>query len=154
MAQILTGAPVWVYFLLVGLIVLGVRRLKTRTVPMVVALIAPAAFLAWSLSGAASFGAAFGYILAIATWVAGALLGAVSGYLAPEPPGQRIAGKRVTLPGTWMPLATYLTVFILRFACGAWAAIVPEQAFHAGAVAAAISAMMTARLIVAVLRWR
>jgi hypothetical protein len=154
MTQILSGAPVWVYFLLVGLIILGVRRLQTRTVPIAVALIAPAAFLVWSLFGATSFGGQFGAIFAAAIWLGGAALGAVSGYLVPEPQGERLPGKRVSLPGTWMPLATYMLVFVLRFACGAWAAIVPAQAFTAGAIAVGISAFMTARLVVAVLRWR
>jgi hypothetical protein len=154
MGQILTGAPVWVYALLIGLIVLGVRRLRTRTVPIVVALIAPAVFLIWSLTGASAFGGSYGMVAAGAIWIAGAAIGTVSGYLVPEPTGQRLPNKRVTLPGSWMPLFTYMTVFVLRFICGAWAAIVPAQAFHAGAVALAISAMMTARLVVAVLRWR
>jgi hypothetical protein len=154
MTQILSGAPIWVYFLLIGLITLGVRRLKTRTVPVFVALIAPTAFLVWSLVGASSLASSYGTTFAASIWLVGATIGAVSGYLVPEPQGQKLPNRRVTLPATWMPLITYMTVFILRFACGAWAAIVPTQAFYAGAVAAAISAMMTARLIVAVLRWR
>jgi hypothetical protein len=154
MMQILNGAPVWVYPLLIGLIILGVRRLRTRTVPVFLALIAPAAFLLWSLSGAASFGASFGMGYAVSIWIASAALGAVSGYLIPEPQGERVAGKRVTLPASWIPLLTYMTVFVLRFACGAWAAIVPAQAFYAGAVGLTISAAMSARLVVAVLRWR
>jgi hypothetical protein len=154
MMQILSGAPAWVYILLIGLIVLGVRRLKTRTVPVVVALIAPAAFLLWSLFGAANFGSAYGAVLAAAVWLGGAAVGAVTGYILPEPQGQRLPEKRVMLPGSWMPLVTYMTVFTLRFACGAWAAIVPAQAQFAGGFAVFISSMMTARLVVAVLRWR
>jgi hypothetical protein len=154
MTQILSGAPVWVYFLLIGLIALGVRRLKTRTVPVFVALIAPAAFLVWSLVGANSFASSYGAVFAVVIWLAGSAIGAASGYLLPEPQGRKLPNRRVTLPATWMPLITYMTVFILRFACGAWAAIVPAQAFYAGAMAVAISAMMTARLIVVVHRWR
>lgn len=154
MMQILTGAPVWVYVLLICLIVLGVRRLRTRTAPVAVALIAPVAFLVWSLMGANGFAASYGAIFASVIWLAGAAIGAVSGYLMPEPRGQKLSNRRVKLPATWMPLVTYMTVFILRFACGAWSAIVPAQAFYAGAVAVGISAMMTARLVVAVLRWR
>ncbi len=154
MTQILSGAPIWVYFLLAGLIVLGVRRLKTRTVPVPVALIAPAAFLIWSLLGAANFAASFGTVLAGVAWLGGAAIGAATGYLFPEPQGQRQTDKRVMLPGSWMPLFTYMTVFVLRFVCGAWAAMVPEQAQTAALVAIVISAVMTARLIVAVLRWR
>lgn len=152
--QILSGAPVWVYFLLIGLIFLGVRRLKARTVPVFVALIAPAAFLVWSLFGANSFATSYGAVFAVMIWLGGAAMGAASGYILPEPQGRTLPNRRVTLPATWMPLVTYMTVFVLRFACGAWAAIVPAQAFYAGAVAVGISAMMTARLVVAVLRWR
>ena len=152
--HIATGAPVWVYVLLVGLVILGVRRLRTRELPLVVALIPSAAFLIWSILGAAAFASHAGVALAAAAWLGGALVGAVSGILLPEPRGERLPGGRVRQPGSWLPLAQYLGVFVVRFACGAWAAIVPAQANTATAIGIAVSAVVTARLLVGVARWR
>ena len=59
--DIVTGAPTWVYILLVALVVLGVRRLRTREVPVLVALVPSAAFLIWSIVGAHAFAVAAGY---------------------------------------------------------------------------------------------
>lgn len=151
---LLGGAPAWVYALLVGLIVLGVRRLRTREVPIAVALLPSLAFLAWSLFGAYALGRAGGAPLASLAWLGGALVGGASTLFLAEPRGERRRHGRVLLPATSLPLVLYLTIFVARFACGAWAAIRPGQALAATAIATAISAAMTARLIAAVARWR
>ena len=151
---LLGGAPAWVYALLVGLIVLGVRRLRTREVPIAVALLPSLAFLAWSLFGAYALGRVGGAPLALLAWLGGASLGVVTTLFLAEPRGERRRHGRVLLPATWLPLVLYLAVFVARFACGAWAAIRPDQALVATAVGTVISAAMTARLIVAVARWR
>ena len=148
------GAPGWVWFLLAGLIALGIRRLRTRTVPLAVALLPSVAFLAWSLFGALALARLGGAPLAVLAWGAGAAAGVLSTLLLAEPRGERLPGARVLLPATWLPLVLYLAVFVARFACGAWAAIRPAQAVSATAVGTAIGAAMTARLVVAVLRWR
>ena len=151
---IATGAPVWVYFLLIALIALGVRRLKTREVPVLVALIPSAAFLIWSTVGAQAFAARAGFGIAIAAWLTGASAGAISGIIMPEPRGERLPGGRVRQPASSLPLILYLGVFIVRFACGAWAAIVPAQATLATAIGIAVGATVIARLLVGVVRWR
>lgn len=152
--DIAAGAPAWVYFLLAALVLLGLRRLKTRVTPVVVALIAPAAFLIWSLVGASLFAASAGVLLATTAWVLGGAAGAVSGAMTPDVRGERLPGGRVRQPGSWLPLILYLGMFVVRFACGAWAAIVPAQATAATAVGIAVGAAVTARLIVGIARWR
>ncbi len=151
---IATGAPGWVYILLAALIALGVRRLKTREMPLAVALIPVAAFFVWSIVGAANFAATSGWAIAATAWFGGAAMGATSAVLFSDPRATRLAGGRIRLPGSWLPLALYMTVFVARFACGAWAAIVPAQAEVAIAVGVAISAAMTMRLAVCALAWR
>lgn len=152
--HIATGAPPRVYVLLIVLIALGVRRLRTREVPVGVALLPFATFLIWSLFGLWSFAAFAGWTIALSAWTGGALIGAVTAVVVPEPRGERLASKRVRLPGTWLPLTLYVGVFVARFACGAWAAIVPAQAITATAVGLAVGAAMTARLVLGVARWR
>jgi len=153
-ANIVGGAPTWVYILLVALVLLGVRRLRTREVPAVVALLPSAAFLIWSIAGANTFAARAGAAPAAVAWLVGAAIGAVSFALLPEPRGERLAGGRVRQPGSRIPLVLYLGVFAIRFACGAWAAVAPAQAFVAIGIGIAVSAAVTTRLLVGVARWR
>jgi hypothetical protein len=148
------GAPTWVYGLLAVLAALGIRRLKTREVPLAVAYIPVVAFSAWSVIGAVTFAARAGGGLATLAWLGGALLGAATSYLWPDPKATRLEAGRIRLPGSWLPLILYLSVFIVRFACGAWAAIVPAQATLAIATGVAVSATMTMRLAVGTLSWR
>ncbi len=152
--QIATGAPTWVYALLAGLIFLGVRRLRTREVPVVVALLPSIAFFLWSVAGVSAFAHQVGIISAWGAWGLGGALGAASGVLLPDPRGQRLPGGRVRQPGSPSPLILYLGVFVVRFACGAWGAIVPAQAALATAIGIAVGAAMMARLLVGVARWR
>ena len=154
MGQILGAAPTWVYGLLAVLVVLGVRRLRTREVPIAVALLPALVFLVWSIAGALFFAEAAGTGTAFLAWFGGASLGALSAVAVPEPRGLRVAGQRVSLPGSWLPLVSYMIVFVARFACGTWAAISPGQAHLANGVSIAIGAVMTARLVLAVARWR
>lgn len=148
------GAPTWVYVLLAALVALGIRRLRTREVPVVVALIPSAAFLIWSLLGARTFAHGVGIEIAGLAWVGGVAIGAASAVVAPEPRATLLPGGRVRQPGSWLPLVLYLTVFVVRFACGAWAAIRPEQAVTATAIGVAVGAAMTGRLVAGVLRWQ
>ena len=151
---IATGAPLWVYALLVGLIALGIQRLQSREVPLFIALLPSIAFLAWSLLGAHILAETAGNGFAALSWFGGAAVGVFSAFVLPEPRGGRRPGGRILLPATWLPLALYLLVFVARFACGVWAALRPAQALTATAIGLAIGAAMTARLIVAVVRWR
>lgn len=151
---VLGGAPAWIWLLLVALIGLGVRRLRTREVPLAVALIPALAFFGWSLFGAAGFAASAGAATARTAWVGGLAAGALSAMLLPETRGIRLPGGRVRQPGSRLPLALYLTVFVARFVCGAWAAINPAQATIALATGVAIGAAMTGRLVTNIARWR
>jgi hypothetical protein len=151
---IASGAPPWVYALLVVLILLGIRRLRTREVPVAVALLPSMAFLVWTLIGSGQFAAAAGGLVAAITVAGGCALGWLSAIVAPEPRATRLPGGRLRQPASWMPMAIYLLVFGVRFATGAWAAIKPEQALYATGVGIAIGAAATTRLVIAVLRWQ
>jgi hypothetical protein len=153
-SDIAAGAPTWVYILLVFLVVLGWRRIKTRDVPVLAAIIPPTAFLIWSIFGAANFATSAGAGIAAAAWIGGAAIGIVSGFALPEKQGERLSDGRVRQPGSWLPLVLYVGVFIVRFACGAWAAVVPEQADTATALGIAVSAAVTGRLLTGVFRWK
>jgi hypothetical protein len=152
--DIATGAPTWVYVLLAALVALGVRRLKTRETPLLVALIPSAAFLIWSLVGASAFAGQVGAAFAATAWLTGAAFGGASGVLLPDARGERLANGRLRQPGSRLPLILYLAVFLVRYACGAWGALVPAHSHTAAAIGIAVGAAMTARLVVGVTRWR
>ncbi len=152
--DIAAGAPTWVYGLLVVLILLGVRRLKAREVPLFVALLPIIAFGAWSIIGAVNFSNAAAATTAVLAWVGGAAIGVASAFVFPEPAATRLPGGRAALPASKMPLILYMLVFAARFACGAWAAIVPAMAVIANGIGVAISALMAARLVTWMTRWR
>ena len=82
--QIASGAPTLVYALLAGLIFLGVRRLRTREVPVAVALLPSIAFFLWSVIGVSAFAHHVGILSALGAWGIGAALGAASGALLPD----------------------------------------------------------------------
>lgn len=151
---VLGGAPAWVYLLLAALIVLGVRRLRTRELPLLVALIPAVAFFTWSVIGASGFARIAGAEVAAFAWSAGAAFGAFSAFALPDAPAIRLPGRRVRQPGSPVPLVLYVTVFLARFACGAWAALNPEQAILAIGIGLTIGAAMTGRLVASILRWR
>ena len=154
MGAVIGGAPTWVYVLLAVLVALGIRRLRTREVPVVVALLPSAAFLIWSLFGARAFAAAAGAEVAVITWATGAAIGAASAFALSEPRGMVLPDGRVRQPGTPVPLILYVTVFVVRFACGAWGAIRPEHAVFATTIGVGVGAAMTGRLVAGVFRWR
>jgi hypothetical protein len=154
MGAILSGAPAWVYILLLVLVVLGIRRLKVREVPIVIALTPVFAFSAWSVIGVTRFAMDSGAQIAIAAWIGGILFGVISATALPEARALRTGGGRVRQPASWSPLILYLAVFVGRFACGAWAAIKPDEAVTANAIGTAIGAAMTARLVMSVVQWR
>lgn len=153
-AEIARGAPTWVYVLLIALIILGVRRLKARETPVLVALIPSTAFLVWSIVGATMFAGRAGIIASASAWLAGGIIGGISGIFLPEPRGEYLPGRRVRQAGSWLPLVLYLGVFSVRFACGAWAAMVPSQANTATAIGIAAGAAVMMRLLIGVARWR
>ena len=152
--DIATGAPTWVYLLLAGLVALGVRRLRTREVPVVVALIPSAAFLIWSGLGLIGYAARFGVAPALIAGAVGLGIGVASAWALPEPRAALLPGGRVRQPGSPLPLILYLGVFAIRFACGAWAAIEPARAGLATGLGIVAGLAVTARLVAGVVRWR
>ena len=152
--NIAAGAPAWVWILLAALVLLGVRRLRTRELPVAVALLPSAAFLVWSGIGLSHYAGQAGAGTALLAAIAGIAAGAASTLVLREPRGVLLPGGRVRQPGSAVPLVLYLSVFAVRFACGAWAAIVPAQAVLATGLGLAAGAAVTTRLIAGVLRWR
>lgn len=124
--QILTHTPVFVWFLLAGLIALGWRQSRDRLVTPLQVLALPALMLglgAWSLAP----GLAALPVLA-AVWLGALALGTAGGAGAPQQPGTAwlAPSGRFRLPGSWVPMAFILTIFLLRYSSNVAFALHPE----------------------------
>lgn len=108
--------PVWVFFMLFGLMALGYRLSRTRLVkPGMVALIA-FAMLLYSLYGVTS---SFGIdALPLAAWAGGIAAAIVLGSQAIGARGLSHEGGRVRVAGSWWPMLLLMTIFGIKFALG------------------------------------
>lgn len=116
--QIVMHTPPWVFALLAGLIVFGLMQVRTRGVPMWLALLLPAAMLVLSLSGVVQYVGPSP--AALAAWAAGVAAGTALSLTAI---GRNVATYdaaqgRLTVAGSWVPLLVILGIFLVRYAMG------------------------------------
>jgi preprotein translocase subunit SecF len=153
LAQIIIHTPLWVWGLLLALLALGLNQMVTRTVALRRTTFLPLAMVALSLYGTVSaFGTAPPVLLA---WlVAGAAAGALV-LKRPLPPGTRFdaASRRFTVPGSAVPLALIVGIFLVKYGVGATLAVQPALAHSAdfrlvfGALYGIFSGVFAARAI-------
>lgn len=121
--DILRHTPTWVFAVLVGLIVLGLRQTRARRVPRPVVVALPCAMALWSVSSLLQgFGAD-----ALVAWVAleVACIG-VALWLGPRDDVQYSSPTRsFAVPGSWIPLALMMAIFSMRYATGVLVAMHP-----------------------------
>lgn len=124
---ILRHTPAWVWLLLAGLVVLGLLQARERTVSLRRVSLLPAAMALFSLWAA---GSAFGHAPmlpeALMLWAMAAA--AVTALLAP---GQARASfdaatRSYRLPGSWLPLALMLGIFLVRYTVAVRLALRPS----------------------------
>lgn len=121
LTQIFSHVPVWVWFILALLIVLGTRQSRPQSVTRKRLLVLPLVWLvfgAWGVqNGFAQAGSAG---LAMLAWAAG-LLVSVGALVATGWPGQarfEPATGLYSVPGSWLPMLVMLGIFCARFAVG------------------------------------
>lgn len=112
----LAKIPVWVGVVLLVLMAVGWRQARTRVVrPRVLTGVAAAllVYSAWGVVNA--FGLALGPLVA---WAVGLFL--ALRLLAPwvAPTGLVAQGRAVQIPGSWLPMALLLGIFVCKFALG------------------------------------
>jgi len=133
--DIVRQTPLWVGGLLAFLLGLGLSATRQRhmTLPRLVLL--PLALLGLALWGVQSAFAASGRLGALlAVWALGhaAMLALVP--RLPVPAGTRYdaARRSFQLPGSWVPMALILAVFLMKYGIGVQLAMAPELAHQAG----------------------
>lgn len=108
--------PVWVFAILLGLIAIGLRQTRTRVVKPTVLVSVAAGLLVYSAWGVTSaFGSQPAPLLAWAVGLSVAL-GLLMRWVAPQ--GLVRQGRAVQVPGSWLPMALLLSIFLAKFALG------------------------------------
>lgn len=118
---ILKNTPIWVWGLLAALLALGLSQIRSRSASLSRMALLPLIMTGLSLWGTVSaFGNSplFGYVLL--AWAAGAAL--MLALIAPQTPpaGTRYdaASRRFQVPGSWVPLALILGIFLTKYYVG------------------------------------
>ena len=135
--EILRHTPVWVFALFIGLALLGARRLRANDVPVRRLLILPIAMTAFSLFGLwQAFGAS---AIASLAWTSTFVAMLAVGWSLPS--NARVqyspASRCVHVPGSWLPLALMMTIFLLRYVVAVGLALHPSLRLEPTFVAAA-----------------
>ena len=141
--QTLQHIPVWVYFLILGLIALGLQQTRTRHIPMRRLLGINIALTVFTLVGVVQQWRPTPWLaLGLISWSATGVLVAWALGQGPAPAGASydVGTRRFTVPGSWLPLGLFMAIFASKFAVGMLSATAPE-ALHSLQAAIGISAL-------------
>ena len=130
--QILINTPLWVWGLLAGLLVLGLSQTRSRSAGMARIALLPLGLGAFSLYGTVSaFGAA---PLVLGSWLAASALLLLFVTQLPLPSGVRYdaASRRFQLPGSWVPMALIVGIFLTKYVVGVSLVLHPELKLNTG----------------------
>ena len=129
--SIVKSTPTWVWGLLAALLALGLSQISTRRVSALRMGLMPVAMTGLSLWGtvsAFSHSPLFGYVLM--AWAVGAA--AMLGLITPRAPlagtTYDAASRSFSVPGSWMPLALILGIFLTKYIVGVELAMQPALA--------------------------
>jgi uncharacterized membrane protein len=136
--QIVSHTPTFVWALFAALIAVGLLQARERRVGVGRATTLPVAMMALSLWGTVSlFAAGPHLVLAIASWLAGAVATFLPTARTRAPDGTRFdaSTRSLVLPASWTPLVLIVGVFALRYAVKVASIMHPELALDTGFVA-------------------
>lgn len=134
-ADIVRSTPRWVAVLLGFLIYLGLSASRTRRLPALQLAAVPLAMTALALWGVLSaFGDSDRLLIWLAVWLVGYALALAATWSQRAPEGTRYdaASRRFELPGSWVPMALILAVFLMKYGVGVQLAMEPTLAQHTG----------------------
>jgi hypothetical protein len=134
LSAIVKHTPIWVWGLLAALLWLGIRQMFPRSVGTRQVLLLPLGMAVFSAYGLASaFGGSAGVVT---TWLLTAVAVAVASLLwrplAPTSIRYDAAQGRLHLPGSAMPLALILGIFLTKYIVGVELALQPALAHDTG----------------------
>jgi hypothetical protein len=131
LGTILQHTPLWVWGLFAGLMALGLQQVRTRQASLVRVSITPVAMTALAVFGNVSgFWASPLFASVMLTWLlAAAAMVAVFAPLAP-PRGTvyDAAARSFHIPGSWVPMALIVAIFLTKYVVGVELAMRPALA--------------------------
>lgn len=125
-AQILSNTPFWVWGLLAALLALGFSQARSRTTGIPRLVLMPLGLGAFSLWGTISaFGAS---ATVLGSWFAATVLLVLVVTQMRLPAGVNYDRntRQFALPGSWVPMALILGIFITKYAAGVALAMQPD----------------------------
>ena len=144
-AIVFRETPWWAFAVLALLVLLGVRRLKSRVRGLGVAFAAPVAFGVWGLFNVAAYSQDHSPIVGVSTLILLFAGGWISTRLYSGEKAELTADGQFLFHGTPEPLITYMAVFVIRFGLEVWEGFVPAAAPLAGGIAIGLSAFVAGR---------
>lgn len=126
----LQHTPVWVFALLFGLIAMGLQQTRIRQLRKNRLLIINMALTVFTLVGVVQQWRHTPWLsLGLLSWAAACWASAwVLGQgVAPQGASYHPETRRFTVPGSWFPLALFMTIFACKFVVGMLSATAPEQ---------------------------
>ena len=129
--------PVWIFFLLIGLIAMGLQQTRTRQLRSKRLLGISIALTVFTLVGVVQQWRhtpwlALGLLSWAATcWASAWVLGQGA---APRCASYDPETRHFTVPGSWLPLALFMTIFACKFVVGMLSATAPQQLYSGQAV--------------------
>ena len=129
LGPVLKQTPTWVWGLLAGLVVLGLTQARARHASRARIMLLPIAMTAMSLAAlASSFGHSPQFALVLLAWLSGATAAVVIAASLAPPRGTRYdpETRRFFLPGSLIPLALILAIFMARYVINVELAIKPS----------------------------
>jgi len=127
--QTLQHIPVWVFALLIGLIALGLVQTRTRHIRKQRLLGINIALTVFTLVGVIQQWRLTPWLaLSLLSWAAMGLLvaWALGQGAAPVGASYDCENRRFTVPGSWLPMALFMTIFACKFAVGMTSAMAPD----------------------------
>ena len=117
--NILTGAPWWVYLLLIYLVSLGIKSIKPRTISIKRLILFPLVFIAWSFYGLYEK-LTLGFPWLALYWIVFLAVGTYFGIREVCHWHLKITHSKeeITIPGNYSTLILILLIFILKFSWG------------------------------------
>jgi hypothetical protein len=125
---IVQHTPAWVWGLLALLVALGLWQTRALEMSLTRVTVLPLALTAWSLAGVLS---AFGHMpVALVAWTVGvaAALGLARKAVSVRGASWSARRGRLHVPGSWLPLALIVSLFVLKYGAGVSLSMTPALA--------------------------
>lgn len=133
--QILANTPPWVFAVLALLAWMGGRQLVAGSAHLYLVIGLPLILVAFAITGVIhAFGHSSAGLLALAGWAATATVAVAAVSRLSLNPAVRYdaASRRFFQPGSWVPLALMMGIFLTKYGVGVTLAFHPEYAHQAG----------------------